>query len=215
MKRSIVILSSDWLIFLISVGLQGGESGASPRVRCERVTAVGRREVWAQTLAPAQSHPANFALKCPRCRTSGQVGGRPLQSRQRRNTHRCIDEPDWTQEEPVVAVSAPQDSLPHSSLLLLCIEHTLLEFTLPWHFFVSFFFIFFPPLLKGPLNPSYATSIFSSWPHISLYLPVSLSLEHTEKQGLCYQATTVWTYVWLGYFSVFKHRRGLNVLFVI
>ena len=38
----------------------------------------------------------------------------------------------------------PKDSSPllPSSLPLLCIEHTLLEFTLPWHFFVFSFLLF-------------------------------------------------------------------------
>lgn len=81
-------------MLLISVGVQGGAGGASPWVRGERGTAVGRREVGGETRTAAQPHPADVALKCPRRRTSGQVGGLPLQSRPRRDGRGRVDEPD-------------------------------------------------------------------------------------------------------------------------
>jgi len=93
-----------------SVGFQRVTDSTSPWVWGEHGT-IGW-QVWRQARVPAQSHAANFALKCPRCRTPGQVGGHPLQSCSWRNAHRGIDERDWTQEEPVVAMLEPQVSLP-------------------------------------------------------------------------------------------------------
>lgn len=67
------LIYPDRLVLLISVGLEGGTGGATPWVRSECSTPSGRREVRGQTCTPAQSHPANFTPKCPRCRTSRQV----------------------------------------------------------------------------------------------------------------------------------------------
>lgn len=179
----------------MSTGIQGGAGSPSPWVWGECDPAIGRREVGGQTRTAAQSHPANFALKCPRCRTSGQVGGRPLQSRPRRNTQRRIDEPDWTQEEPVVAMLEPRDSLPSPSLPLLCIQHTLLEFTLPWHFFCFVCFSLWKDhsFLPMPLQ--------SPWPHgyFFISLRLSVSFEHTKTRRTM-PSSHQRHYVWLGYF---------------
>lgn len=121
-------------------GLKGVAVSTSPWVWGEPSTFCSCWENGGQTHNPAQQHSANFALKCPRWRTSGQVGGLPLQSCPWRSFRWGIDEPDWTQEEPVVdTLETPQPS----SLPLLCIEHTLLEITLPWHFFIfPYFFLY-------------------------------------------------------------------------
>lgn len=111
-KRFYHISSTHGSFLLISAGLQGGTGGAAPWVRGECGIATGGREVGGQTGAAAQSHPANFALKCPRCWTSGQVGGSPLQSCARRNAHGRINERDWTQEEPVVGTLEPHRTRP-------------------------------------------------------------------------------------------------------
>lgn len=163
----------------MSTGIQGGAGSTSPWVWGERDPAIGRREVGGQTRTAAQSHPANFALKCPRCRTSGQVGGRPLQSCPRRNTQRRIDEPDWTQEEPVVAMLEPRglspSSLPPSPVYTAHI--TWIHFTL-----ALFFFFLFVYLCHFNLHDRTATSSSS--------LSACRSLLNTQKQeGLCCQAT--------------------------
>lgn len=144
--------SDRLFLFILMSGVQGGSGSTSPRVRGECDRAIGRREVGSETRTAAQSHPADFALKCPRCRSSGQVGRRPLEGCPRRSGHRCTRKPDRTQEEPVVAVLEPRDCPPPHTTTPppyppSCIEHTLLEYTLPWHFFW-----FFP--LNGPLHPS-------------------------------------------------------------
>lgn len=175
----------------MSTGIQGGAGSTSPWVWGECDPAIGRREVGGQTRTAAQSHPANFALKCPRCRTSGQVGGRPLQSCPRRNTQRRIDEPDWTQEEPVVAMLEPRGlspfSLPPSPVYTAHIT---------WiHFTLALFFFFFVRL-SMPLQ--------SPWPHgyfFFISLRLSVSFEHTKtRRTMLSSHQRHCMYVWLGYF---------------
>lgn len=65
---------------LIGSGLQRGTSSTPAGVRGERDPAVVGREAGGQTRVASQSHPADFAPKCPGCRTSVQVVGAPVQS---------------------------------------------------------------------------------------------------------------------------------------
>lgn len=175
-KTTRFLLIDSFLFLTMSTGFQGSAASTSPWVWGECDPTVSRREVGDQTRAAAQSHTANFALKCPRCRTSGQVGGHPLQSCPRRNTHRCIDEPNWTQEEPVVAMLGPQDSppsfLPPSPVYRAHI--TWIHFTL-----ALFFFFFFP----------FERTTQSFLCHFSLHgrtatssLSIRLSLSNTQKE---------------------------------
>lgn len=188
-----------YIYILMSTGIQGGAGSTSPWVWGECDPAIGRREVGGQTRTAAQSHPANFALKCPRCRTSGQVGGRPLQSCPRRNTQRRIDEPDWTQEEPVVAMLEPRGlspfSLPPSPVYTAHI--TWIHFTLALFLFCFFFCSFI-----------YATSISMTARLLLLHLspPVGLFWTHKNKKDYAVKPPTPLyvCVVRIFYFSVFS-----------
>lgn len=94
LKITLTTLKTFLLMYFDWLGLQRGAGGTSARVRSERDPTVVGRQARGQTRAAAQSHPADFAPKCPGCRTSGQVVGPPLQSVARGDPLRGASEPD-------------------------------------------------------------------------------------------------------------------------
>lgn len=181
-------------------GLKGVAASTSPWVWGEPSTFCSCWENGGQTHNPAQQHSANFALKCPRWRTSGQVGGLPLQSCPWRSFRWGIDEPDWTQEEPVVDTLETRDSptlLPPSPVYRAHI--TWNHFTLALFYFSLFFFFI-------KTTESFATSNLSFLPHSYFFSPLSILMyfpnthPHTSKD---YPTKQPMPLVSTFYFSVF------------
>lgn len=221
-KKRVNRISPDWLSLLsTSTGLQGGSDCISSWLRGESDSLDGRREVRGQARPEAQSHPANTAPKRPRHGGSGEVAGRPLQSRPWRNAHGAVEH-KRTQEEPVVAtVGATGLYSPSASPL----PPPVYRAHITWiHFTLALF------KKKEKISRSLfkkdrwilPTPLQSLWPHghsPSQLLPSCLCWTRRKKRGTMlplrrYHCIYVWPRML--YSSALQNsRRGLNLLFVI